>query len=115
MFFGEMSALTGEPRSALVVAATDALVFEITKTQIAALIRNRPELAEKIAEVVTERKLRNSQAVAKASLSTTMVKKKSLTAQLMSKMLSFFGLKAEPATKRIGNAEGNLSLSTETA
>ena len=115
MFFGEMSALTGEPRSALVVAATDALVFEITKTQIAALIRNRPELAEKIAEVVTERKLRNSLAVAKASLSTTMVKKKSLTAQLMSKMLSFFGLKAEPATKRIGNAEGNLSLSTETA
>ena len=30
MFFGEMRALTGEPRSATITAATDAIVFEIT-------------------------------------------------------------------------------------
>ena len=90
-----MSALTGEPRSALIVAVTDALVFEILKDQIAALIRNRPELAEMIAQAVTDRKLRNSEAVAKAGSTVLMTKKTSLTAQLVGKMLSFFGLKSK--------------------
>ena len=93
MFFGEMSALTGEPRSALVVAATDALVFEISKEHIAALIHNRSELAEMIAQVVTDRKLRNTEAIAEANLQVLATEKTSMTAQLVGRMLAFFGLK----------------------
>jgi small-conductance mechanosensitive channel/CRP-like cAMP-binding protein len=93
MFFGEMSALTGEPRSATIVAATDALVFEVAKDDIAELIRSRHELAETIAHAVTTRKLRNSEAAAKASTPALTAKKISMTSQLVAKMLSFFGLK----------------------
>ena len=99
MFFGEMSVLTGEPRSATIIAATDALVFEISKDDIAALIRNRPELAETIAQAVTTRKLRNSEAAALAGTTTMITKKISMTSQLVAKMLSFFGIKAKPVAE----------------
>lgn len=95
MFFGEMSALTGEARSATVVAATDVMAFEITKEDIGALVRQRPELAEVIGHAVAARKLRNSEAVAKASAQQQAAKERSLTAQLVGKMLAFFGLKSK--------------------
>jgi CRP-like cAMP-binding protein len=98
MFFGEMSVLTGEARSALVVAVTDALVFEISKDHIASLISRRPELAEQIARVVTARKLRNSEAVAAANSADPETEKISMTAQLVGKMLAFFGLKTKIAS-----------------
>ena len=93
MFFGEMSALTGEPRSALVVAVTDVLVFEISKEQIAGLVRERQELAEMIAQAVASRKMRNSQAALLADAPARANEEISLTAQLLSRMLSFFGVK----------------------
>lgn len=95
MFFGEMSMLTGEPRSASVIAVTNVLVYEISKDVIAALIQSRPELTEMIAQTVTNRKLRNAEVVAKASTTTLAAEKKSMTAQLVGKMLSFLGLKSK--------------------
>jgi CRP-like cAMP-binding protein len=92
MFFGEMSALTGEPRSATIVAATDSLVFEITKDDIAELIQRRPELAEMIGRAVTGRKLRNSEASARTGTGLQANEGKSMTALFVGKMLSFFGL-----------------------
>jgi len=100
MFFGEMSALTGEPRSASVIALTEAMVFEISKDHLAGLIRTRPELAEMIARAVTDRKLRNSEAVAKAGALALATEKPSMTAQLLKRMLAFFGIKAK-ATARM--------------
>ncbi len=105
MFFGEMSALTGEARSALVAAVTDALVFEISKDHLASLISRRPELAEQIARVVTARKLRNSEAVAAANSEETETEKISMTAQLVGKMLAFFGLKTKLGRPRLMGEE----------
>ena len=85
-FFGEMSALTGEPRSATIVAATDALAFEISKENLSALIDARPALAESIARTVTARKLRNSAAAADATNVTTVAEARSLTEQLVGKI-----------------------------
>lgn len=97
MFFGEMSALTGEVRSATIVAVTDSLAFEITKDDIAALIRLRPELAEVVSRAVTVRKLRNTEAVAKAGSAERISEEISLTAQLVGRMFAFFGLKPKAA------------------
>ena len=98
MFFGEMSALTGERRSASVVAVTDALVFEIAKSHLAALIQSRPEVAEAIAQTLTERKLRNSEAIAKFGSLALAKEKTSMTAQVLGKILVFFGLKPKVET-----------------
>ncbi|BAI73839.1 mscS Mechanosensitive ion channel (plasmid) [Azospirillum sp. B510] len=58
--FGEMSLLTGQPRSASVIACTDAVVFELARSHLDPILRRRPELAEKLAELMAERQTRNA-------------------------------------------------------
>ncbi len=109
MFFGEMSALTGEARSATIVAATDTFVFEITKDAIGSLIERRPELAETIGRAVTARKLRNSEWAAKSGTVARAAEEKSMTALLVGKMIAFFGVKKRTLTTK--ELEENASLS----
>jgi small-conductance mechanosensitive channel/CRP-like cAMP-binding protein len=54
--FGEMSLVTGEPRSATVRAIGDVMVLEITKAHLSPLMAVRPELAESIGVVLEERR-----------------------------------------------------------
>ncbi len=60
-FFGEMSLLTGEARSATVTCQTEAEVYEIKKEPIEEILRERPELAECISLTVAARKMRNEE------------------------------------------------------
>jgi small-conductance mechanosensitive channel/CRP-like cAMP-binding protein len=55
-FFGEMSLLTGEPRSATIVAQTKLEVVVITKAVLEGPIMGNPLLAERIGTVLAERK-----------------------------------------------------------
>jgi CRP-like cAMP-binding protein len=54
--FGEMSMLTGELRSATVIARLDCEVVEIEKQTIGRLLREHPELADSISETVVARR-----------------------------------------------------------
>ncbi len=56
-FFGEMSLMTGEPRSASVVALTDVDTYRLDKAAFEELIRMRPEITDAVAELLTERKM----------------------------------------------------------
>jgi small-conductance mechanosensitive channel/CRP-like cAMP-binding protein len=98
MFFGEMSALTGERRSVSVLAATDSLAFEITKDDLAELIQKRPELAETISRVVVARKMRNSESITQASMVLQQAAERSLAAELVGKILTFFGVRKTAPT-----------------
>lgn len=53
--FGEFSLLTGEPRSATVVPRGDALVFEIDKSVIAPILKERADLAERLSHILADR------------------------------------------------------------
>lgn len=55
-FFGEMSLLTGEPRTATVIASTEAEVLEIGKNALKPILEANIELVESISERVAERK-----------------------------------------------------------
>ena len=55
-FFGEMSLLTGESRSATVVAQTKLEVVVITKAALEQPIMGNPLIAERIGTVLAERK-----------------------------------------------------------
>lgn len=55
-FFGEISLLTGAPRSATVMAATDCVVFEIRRESLALLLEQQPELLEGLSEVMATRR-----------------------------------------------------------
>jgi CRP-like cAMP-binding protein len=110
MFFGEMSVLTGEPRGATIVAATDALAFEITKADLAALVRARPEVAETISQAVAARKLRNSEAAARAGTPARITEELSVAAQLVTKIFSFLGVKRRGGMT-VKELEQNASMS----
>jgi small-conductance mechanosensitive channel/CRP-like cAMP-binding protein len=55
-FFGEMSLLTGDKRSATVQATTDAVAFEISKSDLCPLLDRRPEIAIELSQVVAQRR-----------------------------------------------------------
>lgn len=55
-FFGEMSLLTGEPRSANVVAEEETDVMQIRKTAVKPIFEANPELMDSICAIVEERR-----------------------------------------------------------
>jgi CRP-like cAMP-binding protein len=62
--FGEMSLLTGSPRSATVVAQTDCDTLEIQKPIVAALLQQRPELSRSLSELLARRQLETEDSLA---------------------------------------------------
>jgi small-conductance mechanosensitive channel/CRP-like cAMP-binding protein len=86
-FFGEMSLLTGEPRSATVRACGDARLFSIDKELFRKVLAADSTLAQRLAEALAARQASTAQALDRQG--------KDLTAQT-SKMLqmikSFFGV-----------------------
>ena len=56
-FFGEMSLLTGEPRSATVTALGEILLYEITNADFAVILSARSELFESLSRLAAERRL----------------------------------------------------------
>ncbi len=57
--FGEMSLLTGAPRSASVVTTTEVMVFEIFDHQLRPILHRRPELAEALGAIIEHRQRAN--------------------------------------------------------
>jgi small-conductance mechanosensitive channel len=55
-FFGEMSLLTGEKRTATVVAVEETEVLRIEKTAMKKIFSNNPDLVNSIGEIAAERK-----------------------------------------------------------
>ena len=62
---GEMSLFTGMPRTATVVVAEEAELFEIRAASFAALLARNPQLAEAVAEVVSGRNRANLETLRK--------------------------------------------------
>lgn len=56
-FFGEMSLMTGEARTATVVAATDLLCYRIDKPAFQTVVSDSPAIVDDIAEVLAQRRM----------------------------------------------------------
>jgi CRP-like cAMP-binding protein len=72
-FFGEMSMLTGQPRTATVSAVKDTILMEISADRFRELALAHPGLVEHVAGVVERRRagLRQAQAAAEAAATST--------------------------------------------
>jgi len=55
-FFGEMALLTGEGRSATVVAKTDVECYRLDRESCQGLLLSRPEIAEGISKIISKRR-----------------------------------------------------------
>ncbi|MEO7674449.1 MAG: mechanosensitive ion channel family protein [Pyrinomonadaceae bacterium] len=56
-YFGEMSLLTGEPRSATVIALDETEVVQINKSALKPIFEANPELVKSICDLIEERRL----------------------------------------------------------
>jgi small-conductance mechanosensitive channel/CRP-like cAMP-binding protein len=56
-FFGEMGLMTGAPRSATVIALTDAECYRLDKDAFNDIMRRRPEIAEDISHILARRRV----------------------------------------------------------
>jgi len=62
-YFGEMSLMTGEPRSATVTAVAETRVFEVTQTSFRELLEQQPSLLGKLGETVHTRLIEREEAL----------------------------------------------------
>jgi CRP-like cAMP-binding protein len=81
-FFGEMSLLTGEPRTATVAATTDCDVIEVTADGFRSFLMAEPSVAEMIAAAVEKRRAELAQARAAGSETTVSEQPRSLIARM---------------------------------
>lgn len=88
-FFGEMSLLTGEPRTATVRAASEVWLAEITKEIMEPILRANPAMLEKIGTILAEREQKSRENRAAPSGNTPMPPR---SEDYLQRLKFFFGL-----------------------
>jgi small-conductance mechanosensitive channel/CRP-like cAMP-binding protein len=91
-FFGEMSLLTGAPRSAHVTALCDTLALEISAEALTPVLQANPEFARRLGEIVLERRQMNDETLRAMAPAERRNAKRSQVDAFLSKMRGFFGL-----------------------
>jgi small-conductance mechanosensitive channel len=91
-FFGEMSLLTGEPRSASVWGVCDSVLFEIPKASITELLAHNPEIAETFSHKIMEMKLKNEYVSEHRHDADREERKDKLKTGILAKIKNFFNL-----------------------
>src|SRR6266478_6507954 len=91
--FGEMSLLTGEPRSATVRADGDCYVMEIGKPVMAEVLRGAPGCLEQLSQLLAQRKMETEGIVKEATLTDEQAsKKRQYSATFLHRLRTFFQL-----------------------
>jgi small-conductance mechanosensitive channel/CRP-like cAMP-binding protein len=92
-FFGEKSLLTGESRSASVVAETDLEVVEVDKANIVPILENNPGIMEDLSKRLAERQLINEGFFKEGKKAEEVaVMRTNYTERFLQSMKTFFGL-----------------------
>jgi small-conductance mechanosensitive channel/CRP-like cAMP-binding protein len=91
--FGEMSLLTGEPRSATIRAEGDCEVMEISKEAMAEVLRDAPQCLTQLSELLAKRKLEGEGIVKDAALPhDQLTKEREYRASFLQRLRSVFEL-----------------------
>lgn len=91
-FFGEMSLLTGSPRSAHVTALCDTLALEIDKQALTPILQDHPDLAKRLGETVLHRQHANDAAMRALPPAQRRTAARSQSAELLDRIRAFFAL-----------------------
>ena len=87
---GEISVLTGEKRTATIIALEDCLAVEVDKEILAPIISASPELLESLSELLAQRRMANEGLVAEAAGSANQSTKSDYKAGFLGKIRLFF-------------------------
>jgi CRP-like cAMP-binding protein len=91
-FFGEMGLLTGEPRTASILARTDVECYELNKAAFEHILKARPVIAEDIAHLVASRQLQLDAMRHQMSEETSHLLRAKQESDLATKIRKFFAL-----------------------
>jgi branched-chain amino acid transport system substrate-binding protein len=89
-FFGEMALLTGEPRTASIVAISNCLLYEITKCDFAPLFMQYPQITEILSKELTRRTINRQKK--EDRYNDNKIDKEALNKSFFSKISNYFGL-----------------------
>jgi small-conductance mechanosensitive channel/CRP-like cAMP-binding protein len=104
-FFGEMSLLTGEPRSASVVAVTETVAFEIDKSDIVLMLEATPSAADALSSAAAGRRLASDAALSLKPAEEVAAERLSMTSKILAGMSRFLGRKSlMPALANVATA-----------
>jgi branched-chain amino acid transport system substrate-binding protein len=87
-FFGEMALLTGEARTANIIAISDTILFEITREHIAPLIDEQPQISKSLSELLVQRKIATE--AEKNKYRAEKINRKALKKQIMEQIDTYF-------------------------
>jgi small-conductance mechanosensitive channel len=91
-FFGEMGLMTGAPRTATVIAASDIECYRLDKESFQEFLHKRPELADEISKVLVSRRYDNMlQDIDEKTRANQMAQQHQ---DVLGRIRNFFGLKA---------------------
>lgn len=91
--FGENSLLTGERRSATIVALTDCQAMEFSREDLAPILEKRPEVIEELAKVMASRKLETESRLQLKHRKSTGELLGDYGDEILKSISSFFGMK----------------------
>ncbi|MBF0530430.1 MAG: mechanosensitive ion channel family protein [Deltaproteobacteria bacterium] len=92
-YFGEMSLLTGQPRTASAQAETEVICYEITKETISAIINDEPAVLQKLSKVMGERQIGLNRISESYEIHSLENEKEKHSNWLLQTMQIFFGIK----------------------
>jgi CRP-like cAMP-binding protein len=91
-FFGEMSLLTGSPRSAHVTALCDTTALELDKDALGPILQTDPTLAKRLGDIVLHRRLANDATLRAMPPAERRTATRSQAAELLNHIRAFFAL-----------------------
>jgi small-conductance mechanosensitive channel/CRP-like cAMP-binding protein len=91
-YFGEMGLMAGEPRFASVVAVTDAECYRLDKIGFEKILRERPEIAREISQLLAKRRVEIIAIREGLDAAAQRAREASEQARILERMKSFFGL-----------------------
>jgi CRP-like cAMP-binding protein len=91
--FGEMSLMTGEKRSATIIAAGDVECYRLDRGPFQELLDKRPQVAERVAEILAHRRIERAKFAEKLDEEAAKQKLAEAKSDLLGKIRSFFGMK----------------------
>lgn len=92
-YFGEMSLLVGEPRSATIVSLTDTMVYEINKKTMSELFQLHPEMIQKLSDRIAEQQMINLGKQREYTVPEALDQKRSFASSFMKRITKFFSEK----------------------
>ena len=89
-YFGEMGLLTGQARTATVIAQGEILCYRLDKSGFDAILRARPELADAVSRTVAERQAANDATMRELSEDARARQASGRASELVRRIQSFF-------------------------